>query len=183
MTRGPSSAAGGGSACERREAARPVANFVHGPEVREACGACPHVGRNLACPPHSPSFREVVGAAASARVILVRAPLGPLAALSPEERAREGFRRARGLLVAELLAERARGRTVLGSGPCLACEPCAARAGSASCPRPEERIYSLESTGVHVLELVRACFGLELEWTREGRQPDFVSAVGAVFGG
>jgi len=171
----------GGFACERREAVQPVAAFVHGPEVREACGACPHVGRNLACPPHSPSFREAVGGAVSARVILVRAPLASLAALPPGEGAREGFRRARRLLVAELLAERARGRTVLGSGPCLACDPCAARAGSLSCARPEERLYSLESTGVDVLELVRACFGLELEWAREGRQPDFVSAVGAVF--
>jgi hypothetical protein len=55
------------------------------------------------------------------------------------------------------------------------------QAGSLSCAKPEERIYSLESTGVDVVALVRTCFGLELEWTREGREPEFVSAVGAVF--
>jgi len=166
---------------ERYETDLSVEGFVYSEEVLAACAACPRHGRNLACPPHSPTFQDAVAGARSARVICVRLPLGPIGTGTPEERYREGFGAARGVLVAELLAERARGWTVLGSGPCRACEPCAAEEESTTCRNPAERIFSLESTGVNVVELLRTCFDLDLEWTAAGCIPDFVCSVGAVF--
>jgi predicted metal-binding protein len=166
---------------QRYEAGLPVAHFVCSEEVLAACAACPRYSRNLACPPHSPAFGDAVEGVGNARVICVRLPLGPVGGIPAEERYRKGFHAARSLLVEELLAERARGRRVLGSGPCRACDPCAAEENDTVCRNPAERIFSLESTGVNVVALLRTCFDLGLEWTAEGHAPDFVCSVGAVF--
>lgn len=166
---------------ERYECVMPLAGFVHGPQYRAACGDCPHHGKNFSCPPYSPTFAEAAEASRAASVVCVRLALEPFAHLDAVGRYRACFRSARSLLVEELLARRAEGRRVLGSGACDACDPCAARVGESRCCKPEERIFSLESTGVDVADLVRACFGFELEWTRRESRPEFVCAVGAVF--
>ena len=68
-----------------------------------------------------------------------------------------------------------------GSGPCLACEPCAAEAGLEECSQPDKQIYSLESLGVNVAALCKKALDLDLEWSSDGRPADHVCAVGAVF--
>lgn len=166
---------------QRYEAEFPVGDFPQGPEVRAACEQCPSHGRNLACPPHSPTFAEAVAGARTARILCLRFPLGPSGDAAPAERARELYRAAGALLARELREAREQGAVVLGSGECRACEVCAAVDGQTRCRAPQERLYSLESTGVRVGELVREALGLDLQWAAGRRNPDHVCAVGAVF--
>lgn len=147
-----------------------IADVVHGESYKVGCSTCPRRGLNLACPPRSPSFAEYAAGAASLRVLSVRMPVvGPGDVQKQSSHARE-------LLMDELLQHRARGRRVMGAGPCRACAKCAALEGATRCPRPEELIYSLESLGVNVVALTESALSLTLDWN----DMHFVCAVGAV---
>jgi len=165
---------------ERHETALTLSGFDHGKEYKALCEACPKHGKNLSCPPYSPRFQNYVGNAKMGRVICVRFPTEHFHQSIPEERYRSCFRKARSLLVAELLDYRRQGHTVVGSGACLACEECAVEAGDEECKKPEKRIYSLESLGVNVITLTQKCFNIDLEWSGGDHLADFVCALGAV---
>ena len=166
---------------ERYECIVPVSKIDHHEQYKSHCEFCKRYGKNLACPPYSPTCIEHINGAKSAKVICIRIPLEYFHQTIPEERYRAGFRRARDLLVNELLESRGQGFRVAGSGPCLACENCAIEEGDENCRNPHERIYSLESLGVNVVALVQDNFDFQLEWSDGSRDADYVSAVGAVF--
>jgi predicted metal-binding protein len=153
----------------------------HGKRYKDSCRPCPKYGKNLACPPHSPTFLEYVGAGKKARVLCIRVPQDYFNHLPFEDRYRACFRQARSLLSETLLGYRDKGQVIAGSGPCLACEECALLTGSIQCEKPEEKIYSLESLGINVIGLVKRHFDMDLEWSMDGRHADFVCAVGAAF--
>lgn len=160
-----------------------ISDFEYGLEYKDLCAACPEHGKRLSCPPHSPSFPEHVGGARRARVICVRFPRAYFAHLTSEEDyLTRFFRKAGGLLTDVLLGYRAKGHIIAGSGPCLACEKCAAEAShGSSCAKPDRQIYSLESLGVNVAALCKKAFDLDLEWSSGGLPAGHVCAVGAVF--
>lgn len=166
---------------ERHETHLPLPGFDHGKKYKALCEACPRHGKNLACPPYSPGFLDYVENAKIGRVICLRLPTEQFQELIPEERYSACFRKARNLLMVELLEHRKQGYTVLGSGTCLACERCAVEDGDEECKKPEKRIYSLESLGVNVITLTQKCFDIDLEWSGGDELADFVCALGAVF--
>jgi len=166
---------------ERYETHVSLSGFDHGEKYKAFCEACPRYGNNLACPPYSPGFLQYVGEEKWGKVICVRFPTEQFNQLIPEERYRSCFRKARRLLVDELLQYRQQGYTVLGSGTCMACEQCAVEEGNKECKKPQKRIYSLESLGVNVITLTRECFNIDLEWSGGDHLADFVCALGAVF--
>jgi len=166
---------------ERYESALPLANFDHNAKYKFACKGCPTYGKNLSCPPYSPTFLQYLDGVKSAKVICLRLPLDYFNHLMAEEKYRDGFRKARSLLVNELLEYREKGYAVAGSGACLACERCVAETSDEHCKNPTKQIYSLESLGVNVVALVKRCFDINLEWTDAERTADHVCAVGAVF--
>lgn len=169
------------SAYQHLEADVPVQSIAYGHDREAACGTCPNLGKNLSCPPFSPSFPDYIKDARRAQVICVRLPAACFVQHPAEMRSRVGFTEAGKILRRELLHFRGQGRLVAGSGECRVCDPCAAAQGGLHCHHPDEQMYSLESLGVDVADLVRHCFNLELEWDRQDRRAQFISAVGAVF--
>lgn len=169
-------------AYERYSTEMKVSDLVYALEYKKLCEACPEHGKRLSCPPYSPFFPDYLGPAQRATVVCVRFPGDYFAHLSSQkDYLTRFFRKAGSLLIAELLGFRAEGRIIAGSGPCLACEPCAAESGLKACLQPDKRIYSLESLGVNVADLCRKAFDLDLEWASEGRVANHVCAVGAAF--
>lgn len=158
-----------------------VADIEHGTAFKELCRPCPTYGRNLACPPHSPSFQHFIGEAALARVICVRVPQPHAGAAATDEKIVEIFREAGNILNEVLLAYRASGHRIAGSGPCRMCAQCAGESGRNACRRMDERIYSLESLGVNVAALTKRACGIDLQWASGSRKAAFISAVGAAF--
>jgi predicted metal-binding protein len=150
-------------------------------ERKVGCLPCKKFGKNLACPPYSPSLPEYIKDCRTAKVICFRIPLEQFPESITEERYRTGFDKVRGFLADDLLRYRRSGRLVAGSGTCLACERCAIESGKNVCKSPSKRIYSLESLGVSVVSLTEKAFGFKLEWSACLGVADFVSAVGAVF--
>ena len=145
-----------------------VSSFLHSQQIRDACLECPIHGKNLACPPHSPEFSKHIASAEDALLIVVRLPLGWFDGATPEERYRRCFKVARGALCDELLQWRRKGYVIAGSGACKACSECALERDESTCIKPDERIYSLESTGVNVIDLTTKALGLEIQWNDEG---------------
>ncbi len=166
---------------ERFERFFPVSEFDQSNSYKMSCEACDKYGKNLACPPFSPSFSDYTENAETARVICLRLPQEYFIHLVSEERYRTCFRKARSLLVDILLDQRKKGHTIAGSGPCLVCEKCVVERKSRRCRKPDKMIYSLESLGTNLITLVKRCFDIELEWSSDEQYADFVCAVGAVF--
>jgi len=166
---------------ERYECVLTVSGIDHQEQYKSNCEFCKKYGKNLACPPYSPTFAEHINGVESAKVICMRIPLEYFHQTIPEEKYRTGFRKARELLIDELLRYREQGFQIAGSGPCLSCENCAIEEGDKNCRAPDEKIYSLESLGVNVVALVQANFDFQLEWSDGFRHADYVSSVGAAF--
>jgi predicted metal-binding protein len=158
-----------------------VAEIEHGSGFKELCRPCPTYGRNLACPPHSPSFEEFAGSAVAARVICVRLPQPDAGCKAADRKTEEAFREAGDILKGMLLEYRAAGRRIAGAGPCRSCAQCAGENGQDACRRTDDRIYSLESLGVNVVALSRRACGIDIEWASGSRKTAFIAAVGAVF--
>ena len=159
----------------------PLSDLVVQPGIRDACTACPQYGRQFSCPPHSPILADHVGDASHATVVCLRLSLDHLDEPDPALRQRLGFYQGQRLLADELLAARARGQPIAGCGACPSCSACAAADGGDACRLPEQRIYSLESLGVNVVELLRHCFAIDLEWGGPTVDVISVHVVGAVF--
>jgi predicted metal-binding protein len=158
-----------------------ISAFQYGDKFKLLCNGCPKQGRNLSCPPHSPSFATHIEVATQAVVICVRLAQEYFDDLPPKDRYHACFRQASRLLLTILDDYRQEGRPVAGSGPCFACERCSVEEGIEACRNPKGRTYSLESLGVDVIGLLKRSFDLDLEWNSPEKNAPFVCAVGAAF--
>lgn len=163
---------------ERHEVRFPLTGFEYDGKYKMLCQGCPSYGKNLSCPPHSPTLLHHVEGCKTARVVCLRVSLEHFAG---PEGYREGYRVARKLLEKELLHGRKKGFIAAGAGPCRACDRCSLEQGENDCRKPEKRIYSLESLGVNVEALVKACFDFDLEWSGGKKGDGWICAVGALF--
>jgi predicted metal-binding protein len=159
----------------------PLSVFEHGDRFKDLCEGCPNQGKNLSCPPHSPTFLNHIEGKGEAMVVCIRLAQEYFRDLPPQERYHACFREASRLLLAELRRYRGEGYPVAGSGPCLVCESCCLEEGVGTCRNPEERTYSLESLGVNVTGLLKASFNLDLEWNTAEKNSEYVCAIGAAF--
>jgi len=166
---------------EHFEATLKVSEIDSSVQYKTACEPCKKYGKNLACPPYSPTLESYIKDSKKAKIICYRIPLEQFPEIITEDRYDIAFRKVRGLLTDELLRYRKKGHIVAGSGTCLACEECVIESGNKKCRHPSKRIYSLESLGVNVVSLTEKAFGFKLEWSGCDSAADFVSAVGAVF--
>ena len=159
----------------------PLSKIDYADKNKIACEPCHKFGKNFACPPFSPSFKEYVGTHKYAKIICIRLPQEYFRHLIQEEIYRACFQQAREILVKELLPYREKGFLIGGCGYCQACEVCGAEQGVDSCIKPEKMIYSLESMGVNLTGLTKTCFDFDLEWSAGDNSADFVCSIGAVF--
>lgn len=164
---------------ERYQGYLPVSEILSSDIVRGACETCWRYGRNFACPPHSPVFPEWVEGRRDAQVVYLRLPTESFEGETPFARAKGCSQRTQKLLYSELLALHKTGLKVAGAGPCRACEVCAVERGDGECYTPGHRIFSLESMGVNVVDMVKKVFGFDLDW--EGETSSMAGAVGAIF--
>jgi predicted metal-binding protein len=166
---------------ERYEGEFPLSFIEQDKKFKMACEVCEKFGKNLSCPPFSPTFGDYVKDDEKAKVICLRIPQEYFDHVIPEEKYNLCFEKGRQLLTEELVQFKKQGFRIAGSGPCLACKKCSAETDVRICFKPEERIFSLESLGVNLILLANQCFNIDLEWTGYGRPADFVCAIGAVF--
>ena len=158
-----------------------VSAFVYGDRFKTLCAGCPKQGKNLSCPPYSPSFSAHIKGARSAQIICVRLPQEYFSDLPPGDRYHACFREASRVLLLALRDYRRAGYEVAGSGPCLACESCCLERGLEACVNPKDRTFSLESLGVDVIGLLKTSLNLDLEWSSPEGNASTVCAVGAAF--
>ena len=133
-----------------------------------ACMQCDVMYRNFSCPPHAPSFNKL-------RPTADRLVIGWARIFPPEMRKANPKLSTFYLMVAAdrlmyHLVHRvgrayrdAFGGYLLGAASCRKCKPCAAAQGAGKCAHPEERVYSLEATGVRCDKLM-ARLGWPMTW-------------------
>lgn len=122
-------------------------------KYKVACEPCKKYGKNLACPPYSPTLEGYIKNSKQAKIICYRIPLEQFPEIITEDRYHTAFRKVRGLLTDEFLRYRKKGHIIAGSGTCLACEQSVIELVKKKCKHPSKRIYSLESMGVNVVSL------------------------------
>lgn len=170
---------------ERHEASLdPSATVSQKPRFDCLCrDGCRNYGRKYSCPPNSPEFHDYLCRGHDRpRVICYRVRLDELSGLAPYMRVKAAYAVLRGRLLRELWPFHLAGHRVLGSGACRACRVCGLVEGS-GCKKPEKRIYSPESVGVDVDDLVIRLFGFHLQWYRPvNHVPEYLCAVGMVEG-
>jgi len=140
---------------------------------------CVNFGSKYSCPPYSPSFKNFSSKFTSLKVICYKIALDQYSEATPYNRVRASNSVLKSLLDKELLNCKLNELLVVGSGSCRACKPCAAKE-KLKCKKPEKLIFSLESLGVDVNQLVTDCFGFQLEWYKKGFPQQFTSVVGGV---
>lgn len=171
-----------GIGIERYEKKLSLAEIECDARVRASCTLCEMHGRNLACPPHSPYFREHTAHTRTATILCYRVPLASFQAfVSRESRCFAAYRTARDFLFEELVKYRSMGKTIAGCGPCEECTRCALDQGIDVCRHPSRRTYSLESLGVNLIALSIKAFNMPLEWSSEHSAAKNVAAIGAFF--
>ncbi|MGW8159966.1 MAG: DUF2284 domain-containing protein [Desulfoprunum sp.] len=141
---------------------------------------CVNFGYKYSCPPYSPSFKTFSSKYTTLTVICYRIALEQYSESTPYNRVRASNSVLKSLLDKELLNYKSNGLLVVGSGSCRACKPCAAKE-RLKCKKPDKLIFSLESLGVDVNQLVIDCFGFQLEWYKRGLPQQFTSVIGGVF--
>ena len=148
---------------------------------KEGCGL---YGLNGGCPPFSPHFKEICGT----EILILYARINtcnyPPRVLHGSYYTRwvfvETFMTSLTNRVGKSIAKLLNGY-FLSSGNCHVCRPkrCAVKDGH-KCRKPVERTYSLESTGVLVIDLMKNCFNLDLQWWKKDIQdyiPEFMVKV------
>lgn len=69
----------------------------------------------------------------------------------------------------------------LGNGYCSGCKKCNFKLGYDFCKQPDKRTFSMEATGIDVVQTLRKAFGVELQWYNKEnfRQVEYmIKAIG-----
>ncbi len=141
---------------------------------------CVNFNKKYSCPPFSPDFFELFNKDRLITIICYQLDLKQYAPLHHYQRIKASNSVLKSILDKELYELKKSGLRVAGSGSCRACKPCGAKE-NLPCKKPHKRIYSLESMGVDVDDLVRRCFGFSLEWyQKKTPKPEITCVVGAV---
>lgn len=145
---------------------------------------CRLFGRNGGCPPFSPEFDQISGKQILILYAKIRTCHYPLKVLNGPYYVRwvfvETFLSSMTNRLGKSLSKNLSG-SFLSSGNCHGCrpKPCAFKEGK-KCRNPTARTFSLESTGVIVTELMKQCFGMELQWWQRDNPsyiPEFMVKV------
>lgn len=141
--------------------------------IRKLCRVgCSNYGVGGGCPPKAPLFEDMVNA--DDQVILI-------CSLFRSEHKPEKVKQSNNIaihwkfqdgILARLLKkigenlQNAFGGTFLATGYCMGCpgKRCSFKLGEEVCRNPGKRTYSMEATGINVVETVNAAFGIPFHW-------------------
>jgi predicted metal-binding protein len=155
---------------------------VNKDKFKELCkNGCRNYNQKYSCPPFSPDFANFTSGYRKMLVVCFRINLKQYEPLPFFQRIKASNAILKSKMDQELLTFKRAGNKVAGSGSCRFCRVCGAKKNE-SCKKPEKRMYSLESLGVDVDDLVKRCFGFPLLWYKiDGNfNPEYTSAVGGV---
>ncbi len=155
-----------------------VKELIYQPSVTwKACAkGCSNFNKAGGCPPRSPKLEEITQKEDTVWVIIARfwsEYKHPKIASSTNSAIHWKFQDAILSSVMYNLGQCLRktyGGIILGTGYCRGCpgKKCAFKLGYEVCRNPERRTYSMEATGINVVETVKELFGVELYWYRKG---------------
>jgi predicted metal-binding protein len=140
--------------------------------IKQLCGNCPNHGLKYSCPPHSPAFDEysrdyenifILGL----YVYLKDIPPNPkvLSEIADFQKRWRTLDKSLSSRLGKALRalEGYFDGSALIEGACGLCNPCAGNEGK-PCKKPDQRRYSLESTGVDVVTLSERFLNHKLAW-------------------
>lgn len=152
--------------------------FDHAATVKACQDGCNNYGRNGGCPPYAPNFANLrvdypYGVIIFARLFTRYYP--------PKVLAGNYYIRTNSVesMLSRLMtrighkAASTIGGIFLGTGHCSGCRKCAFKSGNTECVNPDKRIFSMESTGILVGDLVTQELDFSLQWWNP-KEPDYI---------
>lgn len=164
-----------------KDAASYIRNFRDEARFIEACRKCPNYGASWGCPPFDFDVCEFLSKYTKVRIFAYK--ITPPESGMPLAATQTLIKPERMEMEAELLAleKELGGRAFSYIGKCLHCDgPCRRIAGK-PCLHPDKVRPSLESFGFDIGMTLSELFGLELKWGTDGKMPEYLLLVGAVF--
>ena len=146
------------------------------------CRRCPNYGRSWGCPPFGFDPAERMGR--YSRLLLVATQIRPADPDQPIDLSQQLIRPERLRLERQLRQLEARfgGLMCAYIGSCLHCPAgTCTRPQGLPCRHPEAVRPSLEAFGFDIGRTLSDLFGFELRWGRDGRLPDYLTLVCALF--
>lgn len=159
-----------------------IARFRDKARFLELCKMCPNFGNSWGCPPFDFDTEEYLTRYRYAHLIATR--ITPFTKGISLEKVGELIRPER-LRMEMILLDMERkygGRAFAFTGKCIYCEdePCT-RPCNKPCRHPDKVRPSLEAFGFNIDMTLKELFGMELLWGKDGKVPEYLVLVGALF--
>lgn len=156
--------------------------------IRQYCLECPGYGKSWGCPPFDFNPETVADGFKSVTVMGTMIEFDEparSACTTAEESARVG-REAMGQVWEKLLPrlyemERQHAGSRVFTFRCVLCPEGCTRPQGLPCRHPDRLRHSLESVGFDVEAITRDLLGIDLEWSRNGSLPRYLTLVTALF--
>lgn len=158
-----------------------IARFRDAARIERYCRSCPGYGCNWGCPPFDSEADRIPSGCRTALVVATKiVPAVPDLPIAEAERLirPERLRLEEGLFE----MERRYGGRMFAAGRCQLCPQgnCTRPLGE-PCRHPDRLRPSLEACGFDLVQLCAELFGIPLRWGSEGRMPEYLTLVGALF--
>ena len=137
---------------------------------------CINYNKKYSCPPFSPIFEDIIKYKEGLFVVLFKCKLNQINSTEYNKtRIANVVMKSRIEKLMRYL-EKEFGTVFLSTGSCRLCKPCKLKIKQA-CKHPEERRYSLESTGVDCNNLTEYLFNIKLLWYKDKKSPEYTCVV------
>ncbi|WP_295912602.1 DUF2284 domain-containing protein [uncultured Alistipes sp.] len=159
-----------------------IACFRDAERIGGYCRSCPNYGRSWGCPPFGFSVEAYLSGYATALITATK--IVPAERDIPFSEAKQLILPERRRLERRLLEMERQygGRSFAYVGTCLYCpEGDCTRPSGKPCRHPELVRPSLEACGFDIARTTSELFGIELQWGKDGRLPEYLTLVCGFF--
>lgn len=168
---------------ESKELKLPIAKilpFLNPKEFNAYCKkGCENYSTKWTCPPHCPPFIDYAANYTHIKLILYKTNCNQFDNIKEEERATITYNFTKDLLQNNLRNSETNQECFIGPNSCEICSICKASQAEA-CHLPHMIRYNLVAFGFNVSKIMKELFKHELEWSKEGHLPNYVSSVAAI---
>lgn len=160
-----------------------IENYVDVPKFLGYCKKCDSYGKNWSCPEFNFDAKElwkkykyvyIIGT----KIIFNKDVINSLDEDVAKEQMQEALWQEKKTLLEKLwkLEEDYPGALSLSAGSCKLCPKCQ-RQIDRSCIHPDKMRYSIESIGGDVGKTLSKLLGIELQWAKDGKLPEYYTLV------